>query len=354
MLEYDLVGSNMKKVVTFGEIMMRLSPLGYQRLAQARVFDATFGGGEANVAVTLANFGLPADFVTRLPQNDLGDACVNYLRQFGVGTGKIVRGGDRLGIYFLETGAVQRGSKVVYDRLGSSIATIEPGTIDWKAVLEDASWFHVTGITPAISKGCADSALEALRTAEKMGVTVSLDLNYRAKLWKWGKPAKEVMTDLLKSADVAIGNEEDAERVFGIQVPGVDVVGGKVDPRVYRVVAEKLKVQFPNLEKVGITIRGSISASHNTWSGVLHDGRTFYTAPVYDITHIVDRVGGGDAFAGGLIYGLLKYPEDSQKALNFAVAAGCLKHTIQGDMNLVTVSEVENIMKGVVSGRVSR
>ena len=346
--------SDVSKVVTFGEIMLRLSPPGFQRFSQARSFDVTFGGGEANVAVTLANFGIPVDYVTRLPKSDLGDACVNYLRQLGVGTTKIVRGGDRIGIYFLENGADQRGSKVVYDRSGSSIATVEPGMIDWKGVFDGASWFHVTGITPAISKGCADAALEAARTAKKMGLTVSLDLNYRAKLWKWGKPAREVMTDLVKCADIAIGNEEDAEKVFGIQAPSVDVAAGKVDPQAYRTVAEKLKAQFPNLEKIGITVRGSISASHNTWSGVLHDGKVFYTAPVYDIAHIVDRVGGGDAFAGGLIYGLLKYGQDTQKALDFAVAASCLKHTILGDVNLVTVSEVEGVMSGVVSGRVSR
>jgi len=344
----------MNRVVTFGEIMMRLSPPGYQRFAQARSFDLTFGGGEANVAVTLANFGVSVDFVTRLPENELGDACINYLRQLGVGTTKIVRGGERLGIYFLENGADQRGSKVVYDRSGSSIATVEAGMIDWKTVFNGASWFHVTGITPAISKGCADAALEAARTAEKMGLTVSLDLNYRAKLWKWGKPAREVMTDLVKCADIAVGNEEDAEKVFGIEAPSVDVLAGKVDPHAYRTVAEELKAQFPNLGKIAITVRGSISASHNTWSGVLHDGKTFYTAPVYDIAHIVDRVGGGDAFAGGLIYGLLKYGDDVQKALDFAAAAGCLKHTIPGDMNMVTVSEVEGIMSGVVSGRVSR
>jgi len=348
------MSSNMNRVVSFGEIMMRLSPPGYQRFIQARSFDLTFGGGEANVAVALANFGIPVDYVTRLPQNDLGDACVNSLRQFGVGTTKIVRGGERLGIYFLENGAVQRGSKVVYDRSGSSIATVEPGTIDWKTALDGASWFHITGITPAISRSCADTTLEAVRSAEKMGLTVSLDLNYRAKLWKWGKPAREVMTDLVRCADIAIGNEEDAEKVFGIQAPGVDVVAGKVNPNDYRVVAEKLKAQFPNLEKVAITVRGSVSANHNTWSGVLHDGKAFYTAPVYDITHIVDRVGGGDAFAAGLIYGLLMYGEDAQKALGFAVAAGCLKHTVPGDMNMVTVSEVEGIMSGVVSGRVSR
>jgi 2-dehydro-3-deoxygluconokinase len=265
----------------------------------------------------------------------------------------MVRGGERIGIYFLENGAVQRGSKVVYDRSGSSIATVEPGMIDWKTVFDGASWFHVTGITPAISKNCADTALEAVRIAEKMGLTVSVDLNYRAKLWKWGKPAREVMTRIVECADIAIGNEEDAEKVFGIQAPGADAVAGKVDPNDYRVVAEKLRAQFPNLEKVAITVRGSVSASHNTWSGVLYD-KAFYTAQVYDITHIVDRVGGGDAFAGGLIYGLLKYGEDAQKALEFAVAAGCLKHTVPGDMNMVTVSEVEGIMSGVVSGRVSR
>jgi 2-dehydro-3-deoxygluconokinase len=346
--------SKMNRVVTFGEIMMRLSTPGFQRFAQARSLDLTFGGGEANVAVTLANFGVPVDFVTRLPQNDLGDACVNYLRQFGVGTTKIVRGGERLGIYFLETGAVQRGSKVIYDRSGSSIATIEPGMIDWKTVFDGTTWFHVTGITPAISKSCADTALEAVTTAERMGLTVSLDLNYRAKLWKWGKPAREVMTDLVKCADIAIGNEEDAEKVFGIQAPGVDVVAGNVDPQDYRIVAEKLKAQFPNLDKVAITVRGSVSASHNTWSGVLYDGKVFYTGPVYDITHIVDRVGSGDAFAAGLVYGLLRYGEAAQKGLDFAVAAGCLKHTIPGDMNLVTVSEVKGVMSGIVSGRVSR
>ena len=348
------MSSNMNRVVTFGEVMMRLSPPGHQRLAQARTFDVMFGGGEANVAATLAIFGVPVDFISRLPQNELGDACVNYLRQFGVGTDNITRGGERLGIYFLEAGAVQRGSKVVYDRSGSSIATIEPGMIDWKTVFEEASWFHLTGITPAISKGCADSAVEAARTAEEMGVPVSLDLNYRAKLWKWGKPAKEVMTDLVKYADVIIGNEEDAEKVFGIQAPGVDVSAGVVDPQRFRTVAERLRELFPNLDKVAITIRGSISASHNTWSGVLYDGRTFYTAPVYDVTDIVDRVGSGDAFAGGLIYGLLKFGENLQKAVAFAVAAGCLKHTIPGDMNMVTVSEVESLMGGAVSGRVSR
>lgn len=342
------------KVVAFGEVLLRLSPPGYLRLAQARSFDATFGGAEANVLVSLVNFGLPVDFVTRLPQNEVGDACLNYLRQFGVGTDKVIRGGERLGIYFLESGAVQRGSKVLYDRSGSSIATIEPGMIDWKSVLSDASWFHVTGITPAISKSCADSSLEAVRTAEKMRVTVSIDLNYRAKLWKWGTPAREVMTELVKSADILIGNEEEAEKVFGIQAPGVDVVAGKVEPGSYRDVADALKAQFPKLEKIAITIRGSTSASHNTWSAVLLDDKTFHMASVYDITDIVDRVGAGDAFAAGLIYGLLKYQDNVQKALDFATAAGCLKHTIPGDANMISVAEVENLTRGITSGRVAR
>ena len=343
-----------KKVVTFGEIMLRLSPPDYQRLQQARSFDVSFGGAEANVAVTLASFGIPVQFVTRLPDNELGDACLNYLRQFGIDTNNVVRGGERLGIYFLENGAVQRGSKVVYDRSGSAISKVESGTIDWKRILSEASWFHITGISPAISKTCAEVSLEAVRTAQKMDVGVSVDLNYRAKLWKWGRSAQEVMSELVKSAQVVIGNEEDAENVFGIQAPDVDVMAGKVDPQNYRNVAEKLKAQFPNIQKVAVTVRGSISANHNTWSGVLYDGERFYTAPVYDITHIVDRVGAGDAFAGGLIYGLLNYQRDLQKALNLAVATGCLKHTIQGDANIVTLSEVEKLMSGIASGRVTR
>jgi 2-dehydro-3-deoxygluconokinase len=345
--------STIKKVITYGEIMMRLSTPGFQRIQQARSFDVTYAGGEANVAISLANFGAPVEFVTRLPNNEVGDACINFLRQFGVGTTRIIRGGERLGIYFLETGASQRGSKVIYDRSGSSIATIEPSMLDWKTVLADASWLHISGITPAISKSCADSSIEAARTARSMKVKVSVDLNYRSKLWKWGKSAKEVMTEIVKSADVTVGNEEDAEKVFGIQAPGVDVMAGKVDPLKYKAVAEKLKEQFPNLEKIAITIRGSINASHNTWSGVLLDGNSFYTAPIYDITHIVDRVGSGDAFAGGLIYGLLKYG-NSQKALDFATAAGSLKHSIPGDASVVSVSEVETLMSGVTSGRVSR
>jgi len=345
--------STVKKVITYGEVMMRLSTPGFQRIQQARSFDVTYAGGEANVAINLANFGIPVEFITRLPSNEIGDACINFLRQFGVGTTRIIRGGERLGIYFLETGASQRGSKVIYDRSGSSIATIETSTLDWKSILADASWLHISGITPAVSKPCADSSIEAVTTARSMKVKVSVDLNYRSKLWKWGKSAQEVMTEIVKSADIAVGNEEDAEKVFGIQAPGVDVMAGKVDPLKYKIVAEKLRERFPNLEKVSLTIRGSMNASHNTWTGVLLDGNSFYTAPVYDITHIVDRVGSGDAFAGGFIYGLLKYV-DPQKALAFAVAAGSIKHTIPGDASVVSVSEVEALMSGVASGRVSR
>ena len=343
-----------KRVVTFGEIMMRLSPPGFLRFGQARSFDVIYGGGEANVAVSLANYGVPVDYVTRLPNNDLGEACIQFLRQFGVGVDKIVRGGDRLGIYFLEIGAVQRGSKVIYDRANSAIATIERGMIDWKKTLADADWFHWTGITPAISAGTAAVCLEAVQTAKEMGLTVSCDLNYRRKLWKWGKTPGEVMPELVSYCDVAIGNEEDADKVFGIRAPETDVVAGKVEADKYLTVCEELSRRFPNLKTIAITLRGSISASHNTWSGVLWDAGEFYTAPTYEVTHIVDRVGGGDSFMGGLIYGLLTYGDDRQRALGFAVAASCLKHSIFGDFNMVTVAEVEKLAGGDVSGRVSR
>jgi 2-dehydro-3-deoxygluconokinase len=342
------------KIVMFGEVMMRLSPPGNLRLTQARSLDLVYGGGEANVAVSLANFGIPVDYVTRLPRNDLGEACIQFLRQFGVGVEKIIRGGERLGIYFLETGAAQRGSKVIYDRSHSAMATIESGMIDWQTVFADASWFHWTGITPAISQGAADVCLEAVYAAREMGLTVSCDLNYRSKLWRWGKAASEVMSDLVRQSNIAVGNEEDAERVFGIKAPGADVLTGQVDAGDYRHVCDELADRFPNLETIAITLRGSLSASHNTWSGLLWDRGTVYVAPVYDISHIVDRVGGGDAFVGGLIHGLRAYPDDKQVALNFAVAASCLKHTIVGDFNLVTIAEVEKLMAGDLSGRVSR
>jgi 2-dehydro-3-deoxygluconokinase len=352
----------MKKIVTFGEIMLRLAPPGVQRFTQARSFEAIYGGGEANVAVSLANFGEPVEFVTRLPRNDLGDACLMSLRGYGIRTDHIARGGERIGIYFLETGAAQRGSKVIYDRANSAFATIQIGTIDWKNVFEGADWFHWTGITPAVSQGAADVCREAIQAAREMGVTVSCDLNYRAKLWKWGKSAGEVMTDLVGMCDVALGNEEDAEKVFGIKAPEADVIAGKVEAEPYRFVCEELAKKFPTLKTISITLRGSLSASHNTWSGVLwtrpEPGRReqgkFFCAPTYDILPIVDRVGGGDAFMGGLIYGLRKYADDPQKALDFATAAACLKHSVPGDFNAVSVSEVEALMGGNASGRVSR
>ena len=342
------------KVVTFGEIMLRLAPPGYQRFGQARSFDVIYGGGEANVAVSLANYGIDVDYVTRLPANDLGDACIMFLRQYGVGTDKIVRGGDRLGIYFLEMGAMQRSSKVIYDRANSAIATIPPGTIDWQEVFAGADWFHWTGITPAISENLAAVCLEGVQAAHEMGLTVSCDLNYRSKLWKWGKQPGQVMPDLVQYCDVAIGNEEDAAKVFGIHAPDTDVTSGQVDAAKYRTVCEKLVARFPALKTVAITLRGSLSASHNTWSGILWHGGKVHVAPTYDITHIVDRVGGGDSFMGGLIYGLTTYTDDPQSALNFAVAASCFKHSIYGDFNMVTVDEVVKLMGGDASGRVSR
>ena len=346
----------MPKIITFGAIMLRLSTPGYLRFGQAKQFDATYGGGEANVAVSLANYGMDAKFVTRLPENDIAKACLKDLRSYGVDTSSIVYGGDRLGIYFLETGAVARPSKVVYDRANSSIATIKPGDIDWKKVLEGADWFHWTGITPALSQGAADVCLEAIKAANAMGITVSCDLNYRKNLWKYGKKASEVMPALVEGCDVILGNEEDADKVFGIKPEGFDVTstGGQIDQRRFQSVGEQLMKRFPRAKKVIITLRGSINANHNTWGGVLWDGKTLYQSPRYDITHIVDRVGGGDSFMGGLIYGLLTYTGDDQKALNFAVAASCLKHTIFGDYNQVTVAEVENLMNGDASGRVSR
>ena len=346
----------MGKIVTFGEIMLRLATPGYLRFSQTNELSATFGGGEANVAVSLANYGMDAEFVTRLPENDIAAACVKDLHKHGVKTDHIVYGGDRMGIYFLETGAVARASKVVYDRAHSAISEIKPGMIDWEQVLAGADWFHWTGITPAISQGAADVCLEAIQTAKRLGIPVSCDLNYRKNLWKYGKKASEVMPDLVAGCDIILGNEEDAEKVFGIKPEGFDVTAtaGEVNAAEFESVCTQLMQRFPRARKVIITLRGSINANHNTWGGVLYDGKQLFQSPRYDITHIVDRVGGGDSFMGGLIYGLLTYPQDDQQALNFAVAASCLKHTIYGDYNEVTVKEVENLMKGDGSGRVSR
>lgn len=346
----------MAKIVTFGEIMLRLATPGYLRFGQADELSATFGGGEANVAVSLANYGMDVEFVTRLPENDIAQACVKDLRKHGVKTDNIIYGGTRLGIYFLETGAVARASKVIYDRAHSAVSEIEPGMIDWDKVFEGAEWFHWIGITPAISQGAADVCLEAIKAANRRGLTVSCDLNYRKNLWKYGRTAAEVMPELVEGCDIILGNEEDAEKVFGIKPEGFDATttAGDVHAAEFESVCVQLMRRFGKARKVIITLRGSINANHNTWGGVLYDGKTLYQSPRYDITHIVDRVGGGDSFMGGLIYGLMTHPGDDQYALDFAAAASCLKHTIYGDYNEVSVSEVENLMKGDGSGRVSR
>jgi 2-dehydro-3-deoxygluconokinase len=346
----------MSKVVTFGEIMLRLAPQGFLRFSQANNFDVIYGGGESNVAVSLANYGVDVDFVTRLPKNDIGQCAMMEMRKRGVGVDKIVYGGDRLGIYFLETGAVSRGSKVVYDRAHSAIAEIECGMINWDAVFDGVKWFHWTGITPAISQGAADVCLEAVKAASAKGITISTDLNYRAKLWNYGGDREKIMTELTSYCDIILGNEEDAEKHFGIHPEGLDVHkhGHEVKAEAFLSVCKQMMKKFPRANNVITTLRGSMSASHNTWAGVLYDGTKMFETRQYQITYIVDRVGGGDSFMGGLIYGLLKYPEDDQNALDFAVAASCLKHTIKGDANLVTVAEVEKLMGGDASGRVAR
>ncbi len=338
------------RVVTFGEVMMRLATPGHLRFSQTNSLEMTFGGGEANVAVSLANYGLDAAFVTRLPKNDLAQTCINQLRGFGVDTSHIVRGGDRVGIYFLETGASQRASTVTYDRAHSAISEIEPGEVEWDKVFAEAQWFHFTGITPALSDKAAAATIEAAKHAKRLGLTVSVDLNFRKKLWTSAK-AKEVMTEVCKHVDVCIANEEDAEKVFGIKATGTDVEGGKIDHSRYIEVAQKLTEQF-KFKGVAITLRESFSASHNGWSALYYTGGKGHFSRRYDI-QIVDRVGGGDSFGGGLIYALLakKSPQD---AIEFAVAASCLKHSIAGDYNLVSLSEVETLLKGDGSGRVQR
>lgn len=343
-----------KKVVTFGEIMLRLAAPGYERFGQSPLFNATYGGGECNVAVSLANYGISVSFVTRLPKNDIAKVGVNELRGLGVNTNNIIYGGDRMGIYFLETGAVSRASKVVYDRAFSSFSNIEPGMVNWDEVLKNAAFFHWTGITPAVSQGAADACLEAIKAANRLGVSVSCDLNYRKNLWKYGKKASEVMPELVSGCDIVLGNEEDAAMVLGIHPEGMDVTSGHVEAEAYRSVSQQIMKLYPRVKKVITTLRGSINANHNTWSGVLFDGETLYKAADYNITHIVDRVGGGDSFMAGLLYGLLSYNGDDKKALEFATAASCLKHTIHGDYNLVTIEEVEKLMSGDASGRVSR
>ena len=344
----------MAKVVTFGEIVLRLKSPAYERFFQSPVLEATFGGGEANVAVSLANYGMDVSFVTVLPKNDIAEACIRELRGFGVDTGKIVRKDGRLGIYYLETGAVQRPSKVVYDRAGSAIAEAKAGDIDWKKVFDGATWFHLTGITPAISQGAADLSLEAVKAAKEMGVHVSCDLNYRKNLWKYGKKADEVMTELVKYVDTVIANEEDFQKSLGLSAESASAVQeGQIDVELYKKIASSAMAKYPNIKRVAITLRESKSANHNDWSACLYNGKEFFLSRKYSITDIVDRVGGGDSFGGGLIYGLNTY-ESEKDALEFAVAASCLKHTIPGDYNRVTAAEVESLMKGSGTGRVQR
>ena len=342
----------MKRVVTFGEIMLRLKSPSHERLFQSPLLEATFGGGECNVAVSLANFGIPASFVTAVPADNIGDAALAEARRFGVDTSFVKRQGERLGIYFLETGSNQRPSKVTYDRAHSSIATARPGDFDWDAILEDVAWFHITGITPALSQSAADLSLEAVQQARAKAIPVSCDYNYRKNLWKYGKTAPTVMRELVKHVTVGIANEEDCQKALGIDVE-VDVHSGELEMEKYSQMAQRVMDEFPNLEKQAITLRESRSADRNGWGASLHNGREFLASPKYEITDIVDRVGGGDSFAAGLVYGLLTYDND-QQALDFATAASCLKHTIPGDFNRVSVAEVQALMKGDASGRVQR
>lgn len=340
------------KVLTFGEIMLRLKAVGQERLFQSPMLEATFGGGEANVAVSLANYGMDAAFVTVLPDNAVADACIGELRRFNVDTTRIQKGPGRVGIYYLESGANQLPSKVVYDRAYSAIALAKPGDIDWDAVFQGVNWFHITGITPAISESDMELSLESVKIAKQKGITVSCDLNYRKNLWKYGKRAAEVMRELANYVDVAIANEEDVQKSLEITTDVV-VESGELDRAKYKALGDKVLAAYPNMKMIAITLRESHSADWNGWAACLNDGENFYVSKKYEIRDIVDRVGGGDSFAGGLIYGLNTY-EDKQKALEFAVAASCLKHSILGDFNRVGAGDVEKLMGGDGTGRVQR
>lgn len=343
----------MAKYLTFGEIMLRLKTPGHERFFQSPAFEATFGGGEANVAVALSNYGCDAGFISALPDNDIGEAAIRELRSFGVDTSHVRRSGDRVGIYYLEAGANQRPSKVVYDRAHSSICEAAPGDFDWAAIFEGVHWLHITGITPALSQSAADLSLECLAAAKKAGVTVSCDFNYRGKLWKYGKTAPEVMRELVRHVDVGIANEEDCQKSLDISVD-VDVESGELDTRKYEALSEKVLQIYPDMQTIGITLRESHSADRNGWSACLRDRDAgFKLSRHYEMTDIVDRVGGGDSFASAFIYGLNAY-QDRQQSLGFAVAASCLKHSILGDFNRVSISEVEKLMSGDGSGRVQR
>lgn len=332
--------------------MLRLKSPANERFFQSPVLEATFGGGEANVSVSLANYGMETDFVTVLPDNAIAEEIVRQLRGFGVGTKNIITAEGRVGIYFLETGANQRPSKVIYDRAGSSIAITSVDKYDWDKIFDGSTWLHITGITPAISQNGADVAIAAVKEANKRGITVSCDLNYRKNLWKYGVDAKDVMTEITKYTDVVIANEEDCQKSLGISTD-VDVSSGSIDEDKYKALTDKVLASFPNVKKIAVTLRESHSADYNGWRACINNGKEFFVSKKYEITDIVDRVGGGDSFAGGLIYGLNTYDSDSE-ALEFAVAASCLKHTIPGDFNRVSVKEVETLMKGDGSGRVQR
>ena len=342
----------MTRVVTLGEVMLRLKSPGFERMFQSPMLEATFGGAEANVAASLAQFGVDARFVSAIPANNIGDACIAQLRSFGVDTSQIKRQGERLGVYFLENGANQRPSRVTYDRAGSSISTAKPSDFDWNAVFEDADWFHISGVTPAISASAAELSISAAGEARQRGITVSCDYNYRKNLWRYGKKAPEVMRQLVAYADVGIANEEDCQKALGVEVD-VDVQSGYLGQEKYRLLAERVLDEFPNLRRQIITLRESHSADRNGWSAVLYNRRDFLSSRYYDITDIVDRVGGGDSFAAGVIYGLRAYGDDL-RALEFATAASCLKHSILGDVNRVSVQEVEALVAGDASGRVQR
>jgi 2-dehydro-3-deoxygluconokinase len=339
-----------KKIITFGELMLRLAPEGYYRFSQADRYGAAYGGGEANVSVSLSNFGLKAAFVSKMPKHEIGQAGINSLRKYGVDTSFIARGGNRVGIYFLEKGASQRPSKVIYDRAGSSVSAASKEDFDWNKIFEDAQWFHFTGITPALSDNIAEICLEACKYAKERNITISCDLNYRNKLWSKEKAGK-VMGDICKYVNVCIANEEDAGDVFGIKAKHTDIAAGKVNHEGYKEVAQELKARF-NFSKVAITLRSSISASDNRWAAMLYDGNDFFFSKEY-LVHIVDRVGGGDSFGAGLIYSLIN-GYAGQEAIEFAVAASCLKHSIEGDYNQVSLDEVKKLAGGNASGRVER
>ena len=342
------------KFVAFGESLLRLSAPGYLRIEQTNSFNATYGGAELNVAISLRKFGMDVDYVSRIPDNEIGEACLYFMSKYNIGLDNVVRGGERLGLFYYETGAAQRSSLVLYDRRYSGAATILPGMVNWTDVLKEANWFHFSGITPALSKSAADVCLEAIKTAQKYNVTISCDLNYRSKLWKWGKNAVEVMPELVEYCDVVIGNEEDAEKTLGVKPPETDVSKGKIKSENYKFVCEELAKKYSRLKTIAFTLRGSLSASHNTWSGVLWNNHKFYSGVTYDIEPIVDRLGGGDSFSAGIIYGLSKFGDNYQKCLDFALAASCLKHSIQDDFNLISLGEVMRLMEGDASGRVSR